>query len=220
MKSSFAPELLDRKTYSVTCQDHLDINSSSWCAAVFVRHASMFKQLLGDEQAKKFVSLYNQCVREGSQLRESHGKLSFGENVDNIDVQRIAGIRTLAAYTIIQKEDPSFVSSLPNDLREEFYTRIHSTISQESSPDTYDSVSHNLSFISNGPVMISRHGQSFTIIPLTSDLFVILDSNIDKVGIINKKSLINYIFGDANSSHFHGTFVICEMISETLPYIK
>jgi hypothetical protein len=211
--TSTSPELLERKTYLVESQADSDINyQSSWCAAVFARHASTFKQLLGDKQIDEFVSLYNQSVREGSELRAARGTLPYGENIDHDDIQRVVGIRTLALYTIILNENSEFVGALPAELRDEFYTRTHSV--QIAS----DYSECNFSFISNAPIMISRNCQSFAVIPLTSELFLLLDSSISRVGLIQKKSLLDYIFNI--DGPIYATFVICEMMSETLPNIK
>lgn len=199
---SFIESLLGSQRFVVRCQTDdnekaLSSNQCSWCAAVFASKAREFRKLLGRKD--DFVSLYNECLLTGSKLRAERGDsrtYSYGENIDNQLISRCVPIEILAQYTILANIDQSFLDILPHELRDEFYKRTY--ILRE-----------DIDFIiGNIVVLVSRHGQSFTVIPLTSESYLVLDSHVHNVGIMSKNSLKKYIFGDG---HLHVTCLVCSL---------
>lgn len=199
---SFIESLLGHHRFVVRCQTDdkekaLSSNQCSWCATVFASKALQFKKLLGN--ADEFVALYNECLLTGSQLRAERGDLktySYGENIDNPLIPQHVPIEILAQYTIQANIEKSFLDILPSELCNEFYKRIYVP------RDDIDFIAGNI------VVMVSRHGQSFAVIPLTSESFLVLDSHVHDVGIMSKDSLKKYILGDG---YLHVTCFVCSL---------
>jgi len=193
---SFIESLLMR-TINVDCQtDYCEISSNqcSWCAALFAKNYKKLKSLVGNES--KFKDFYTELLIRASKLRAEYGTILYGENIDNRLLLKETGIKPVAFYTKITNSDDKFLIMLPDDLRDEFYKHIYMPLA-------------DLDCVATAPVMISRHGQSFTIIPLDPSLVLVLDSHCRQVGIMIKDNMKKYIFN--SDGHTHTTLIVCDL---------
>ena len=167
-------------------------NQCSWCAAEFATNAKKLIRLFAEDK-NAFKDLYKQCLSQGSIKRQLNNGTQYGENIDNSGLLGNYQMTNFKFKTIILNNDPSFVEVLPNDLKEEFYSRIHVK------EDNIDDITGNIY------VMVSRHGQSFTVIPI-GDRYLILDSHIHTLGLIDRVGLEKYIKHD-HGGHTHVTLI-------------
>lgn len=72
------------------------------------------------------------------------------------------------------------LSILPNDLKNEFYTREYLKIEDLSLLSTYKFI------------LVSRHGQSFTLISM-GESFLVLDSHVHTIVMMTKENAYKYI---------------------------
>ena len=187
-------------TIGVACQtdelySSISSNQCSWCAALFAKHFIELKRAFVSNDINRFTALYNECLRNGSLLRKQYGTKLYGENIDNILINKHVELTTFANYTLLANEDNEFISLLPDDLKYEFYKNIHIKI------DDLSVITNNLY------ALISRHGQSFTVVPITSDIFLILDSHVHSVRTMNKIEMEKYVKYD-HGGHLHLTIIL------------
>jgi hypothetical protein len=187
-------------TITVLCQtdaafSSISSNQCSWCAALFAKHAKELKQYFVSNDTKMFLEIYNKCLQEGSLLRKQYGTKLYGENIDNERIKKYVELETVADFTLLANEDPTFLELLPDDLKYEFYKNIHIKI------DDLSVITGNLF------AMISRHGQSFTVVPVTSDIFLIFDSHVHIVRTMNKEEMEKYVKCD-HGGYLHLTIIL------------
>lgn len=198
-ESGYLESLIIKNTSTnVPCQTDpeykaISSNQCSWCAAEFAKNAHTLKRLFFSDRSA-FVELYKTCLLEGSIKRRDNNNRQYGENIDNTALLGFYELENYKFETILLNNDPEFIEILPKDLREEFYQRRHVD------GDSLDAI------IGNIYVMASRHGQSFTIIPLINDLFLILDSHVHNIGLVNRDGLDKYVKHD-HGGHTHITLI-------------
>jgi hypothetical protein len=184
---SYIESLLnENKRINVSCQTDneykISSNQCSWCAALFgLNYEELIRSFFASNK-DKFLKIYHNCLKEGSELRRDNNKYLYGENIDseNLFEQLNMSKRIVANFSYLSGTDNDFIKILPDDLKNEFYTRIHVPI-------------NNLSVIKSYKFcLISRHGQSFTVIPI-GDSFLVLDSHVHTIGLMNYDNVVKYI---------------------------
>lgn len=164
---------------------NISSNQCSWIAHSFAKNYKKFKEYLITNNTEKFIELYKKCLLEGSYDRKKYGKLTYGENIDNKLIIEKYKLDIYALYTKDYNIDEKFLKILPDDLLNEFY--INKQL------ETDDIIKH---IIGNIFALVSRHGQSFVVIPLTSSKFMILDSHIHEVKLLTKEEMEKYVLCD------------------------
>ena len=182
----------------VNCQtdelcSSISSNQCSWCAAEFIsKKEKLIYFFFNDEE--EFRKLYRECLLEGSRKRKEFGTLLYGENVDNKTLLSKYNFDIIYSNTILCNEDEKFLNILPDSLKDEFYSRIYINTSI-----------NNLKFETNLSILISRHGQSFSVLKVV-DKFLVLDSHIHEAKIMTLEELKKYIVSD-DSGHTHVTLL-------------
>jgi hypothetical protein len=193
------------KTVTVPCQTDeeykITSNQCSWCAAIFgIRYKELLHLFLHDKD--KFVQLYQECLMEGTKLRKEHKKPTYGENIDNTLLKKTLDLekRIIVNFTFEEnkQERDELLSILPEDLKNEFYSNKYFELSNLSSLSTYKFI------------LVSRHGQSFTLIPFYN-YFLVLDSHVHTVGLMTKENTYKYIKYslDDNITGYLFTTILC-----------
>lgn len=207
---SFIENLLENTKINVPCQTDNEYkiasNQCSWCAALF---GLKWRELANNFYVNKenFLEIYLNCLNEGSELRQKYGTHLYGENIDSSNLKEKLNLKDhiVGEFTYLQKGEESsqkenLIDILPDDLKNEFYTRSYMQINNFSLLKSYKYC------------LISRHGQSFTVIPI-GDMFLILDSHVHTVGLMSYDNLVKYIkyqTSDNNdTSYLHVTVLCC-----------
>lgn len=181
---------------SDTEYSNISSNQCSWVAHCFAKNYRKFKEYLMTNNNENFIELYKECLLEGSNDRKKYGKLTYGENIDNSLVIKNYGLNIYALYTKTFNDTEEFLKILPDDLRYEFYMNVQLK--------TDDIIKH---IIGNVFALVSRHGQSFVVIPITSLRYLILDSHIHDVQLLEKEEMVKYVLCDYGG-HTHITLVL------------
>ena len=190
---SFIEKML-QNSVTVPCQTDSDYKSASnqcsWCAALFgVKYRELRDAFINDKN--KFIEIYKNCLEEGTNLRKQFGVPVYGENIDNPTLQKelnlSQNIFLETSFELNEDKSEELLSILPPDLKNEFYTRKYLKI-------------EDFSFLSSYKfILVSRHGQSFTLITI-GDSFLVLDSHVHTVGIMNKENVYKYIKYQTNKN--------------------
>tara|TARA_B100001063_G_scaffold247248_1_gene291646 strand:+ start:5616 stop:6236 length:621 start_codon:yes stop_codon:yes gene_type:complete len=189
------------KNMKVMCQtdkefSNISSNQCSWCAAEFIKEKDNLKQLFLHKNLNKFNDMYNQCLLNGSNKRKQFNSKLYGENIDNKTLLQQYKFSVVSYFTMIGNEDPEFVKILPKDLKEEFYEKKYIMLDLD----------YFNSHISDGACYLaSRHGQSFSIIPIFNK-YLILDSHIHTTKVFTSQELTKYLFNE-NCGHTHVTLI-------------
>ena len=171
-------------------------NQCSWCAAEFiVKRKELLYNFINNRD--KFIEIYNQCLYNGSIKRRDYKDKLYGENIDNKNLLSKYTIDIISQHTIIMNNDSNFLEILPGELRDEFYTNKYTEITIQEFKEYQDNLS----------CLISRHGQSFAIIPILQR-YLVLDSHIHKAKIMTKEKLSHYLFNE-NCGHTFITIIKC-----------
>ena len=171
-------------------------NQCSWCAAEFIKHKRELRNLFISNETK-FIELYNKCLKDGSEKRKQYNHRLYGENIDNKTLlSQYDDICIIMYLTIIKNIDTSFIKILPDDFKQEFYTKKYIILNENYFENR---ISDGASFLA------SRHGQSFAIIPILQR-YLVLDSHIHKAKLMTKEELSNYLVNE-NCGHTHITLI-------------
>lgn len=198
--------IISTQKVTVSCQTDeeykITSNQCSWCAALFgLKYRELKDSFMTDKN--KFIEIYSQCLKEGTMLRKEYGVPVYGENIDNnilkdkLDLER----RIMIQFTLeLNKEDADeLLHILPMDLKTEFYTRKYIEVTNLSSLSLYKYI------------LISRHGQSFTLIPFGS-MFLVLDSHVHTIGLMSEENVFKYIkysLDDEPTGYLFATILCC-----------
>lgn len=190
--------------HNVMCQtdtkfSEISSNQCSWCAVLFAKNGDKLGEYYR-ENRDEFNKLYEECLREASELRKKHNSILYGENIDRSDVLCKTKRKRIAFYTLIENDNPEFRKILHKDILSEFYTRVHLHIEKIS-----DVLDYNC-------ILVSRHGQAFTIIKL-SGFYLVLDSHVHTIGLMTRDNIQKYIRGTSDISsknYLHLTIVALE----------
>lgn len=194
---SFIEKLLENQ-FEVPCQTDSEYkitsNQCSWCAAIFgLKYRELRDAFLSDKT--KFLEIYKTCLEEGTKLRKEFAIPLYGENIDNPVLNRelklAENIFLEATFELNEDKSDDFLSILPTDLKNEFYTRKYLKITELSAITNYKFI------------LISRHGQSFTLIPI-GNLFLVLDSHVHTVGLMTRENAFKYIIYDDSEESVTG----------------
>jgi hypothetical protein len=189
------------KSISVMCQtdkkfSDISSNQCSWCAAEFIKKKDKLKQLFLEKKINKFTDVYNECLFKGSNKRKQFNDKLYGENIDNKTLLEQYNFAVISYLTMLENEEPDFVNILPKDLKEEFYKKKYIMID----------INYFNDHISDGACYLaSRHGQSFSIIPMFNK-YLILDSHIHTTKVFTGEELTKYLFNE-NCGHTHVTLI-------------
>lgn len=179
--------LISSQKISVPCQTDeeykITSNQCSWCAALFgLKYKELKDAFISDKS--KFLEIYTECLKEGTNLRKEFGKPVYGENIDNETLKEKLNLedKIMIEFTYELNKDSrdELVSILPEDLKKEFYT------------EKYIDISDFLALSLYKFILISRHGQSFTLVPF-GEYFLVLDSHVHNVGLMTKDNAYKYI---------------------------
>lgn len=183
---SFIEKLL-KNSIDVPCQTDSEYktasNQCSWCAASFaVKYRELKDAFFNDKD--NFVEIYKKCLEEGTRLRKQFGVPVYGENIDNPtlgkELNLSKNIFLEATYELNDDKSGEFLSILPMDLKNEFYTKKYLKINDLSLLSAYKFI------------LVSRHGQSFTLISVGNS-FLVLDSHVHTVGLMTSENAHKYI---------------------------
>lgn len=196
---SYIESLLDTdKRIQVPCQTDSEYkitsNQCSWCAALFgLRYKELKESWFKDKET--FLNIYKSCLEQGTKMRKEHGIYLYGENIDSSNlIEKLElnkNINVQFTYIENDSESDNFINILPKDLKNEFYTRKYFSINDFTILSSYKFI------------LVSRHGQSLTLIPF-GDSFLVLDSHVHIVGMMNKKNAYKYIKYQLNDNSTDG----------------
>jgi hypothetical protein len=175
------------KRIKVPCQTDLEYkvtsNQSSWCAALFGLKYKELKESWYKNQ-DDFLNIYKNCLKEGTIMRKENGIYLCGENIDNSNlIKKLELNKNIhVKFTYIKNvyNCDEFTNSLSDDLKDEFYTRKYSLIDDFTILSSYKFI------------LVSCHGHSLTLIPI-GDYFLVLDSYVNIIGLMNKKNTYKYM---------------------------
>jgi hypothetical protein len=184
---SFIENLLKTSVVAVPCQTDPEYkfasNQCSWCAGLFaIKYRELKDAYINDKN--KFLEIYKSCLEQGTEMRKKFGVPVYGENIDNPTLNKelklSKNIFLEATFELNEEKSDEFLSILPDDLKNEFNTRRYLKITDFSVLSTYKFI------------LISRHGQSFTLITLGNE-FLVLDSHVHTVGTMTRENAYKYI---------------------------
>jgi hypothetical protein len=183
---SFMETLLIDK-FEVPCQTDpeykISSNQCSWCAVLFgINYKELLKAYLNDKA--EFIKLYKKYLNDSTLMRKEYGQPLYGENIDNKILKEKTELTNRifkeANFELNPKKSQEFLKLLPDDLKNEFYTKKYINI-------------NDFSFLlSYKFTLISRHGQSFVIIPYGNH-FLVLDSHAHHIGLMTYDNTVKYI---------------------------
>jgi hypothetical protein len=174
-------------------------NQCSWAAYEFVKNSTSLRLALYKNNREQFLEIYRQCLHDASHLRKNTTGCLYGENIDTPIIKEHYSKSVDCVYHsgVYQNEDPEFISILHEDLRREFYTRKYHENSTENII--------NGAFGTRSCLLVSRHGQSFAIIPYYGR-YLICDSHLHESVIVSKDDAIKHMCMDYGG-HLHVTIM-------------
>ena len=185
---SYIESLLEsNKRIQVPCQTDSEYkitsNQGAWCASLFGLKYRELKESWY-KNPDDFLNIYKKCLEQGTNLRKEHGIYLYGENIDssNLNEKLELNKNIYVRFTYIEnasKRD-EIINILSDDLINEFYTRKYFSIGDFTILSSYKFI------------LVSRNAQSLTLIPI-GDSFLVLDSHVNIVGMMNKQNTYKYM---------------------------
>ena len=173
-------------------------NQCSWCAYEFASNAQELRVLWMTGKTEQFTNLYNNCVLSGSTKRKEYNKYVCGENIDDPEIIKtytnILSIDT--GKTVLNAEAVVSVDLLPEELRNVFFVR--DSITEKSMHHVRERLRMDRI---RGVFIVNRFGQSFTVIPLCDNTYLITDSHCRKTGNTTMEGLMNYLTFNNDSGY-------------------
>jgi hypothetical protein len=199
-------------------------NQCSWIAIEFIINNNELIKSINILNIKKFSKYYRKCMLKGSGLRRKIQKSSnenynidiygdiilnaiYGENIDTpILLENYKNILKIEnKYTIIKNENNEFLNILHEDLKKEFYTRKYNIIDETILLTIISSLHEK-----NQGLLVSRHGQSLSIMPVKEEKYIICDSHYHHSQILDKTNTLKHILMD-NGGHLHLTILLVNL---------
>ena len=180
-------------------------NQCSWVAAEFTLHSQELRRALQQKEYTRFIEIYRECMRRGSERRSTVSGCLYGENIDTPILEEhykrkdtnIPYLEFLEHLSIVKNKDTDFIKILHPDLTREFYTRIYNERSIEK-------IAHEVR--DSTCLLVSRHGQSLAVIPFYTK-YLICDSHLHEAKVVSKEEMIDYCMMD-HGGYLHMTLIL------------
>jgi hypothetical protein len=182
-------------------------NQCSWVAWEFIIKYKELSETIYFPKIITFIDNYRECMKKGSELRFATKVNLYGENIDTPSILEYYQdkVKIEETYTIIKNEDKNFLEILHPDLLREFYSRTHLIINE----NELDNILANI-YENTQALLVSRHGQSLAILPTINNNYIICDSHLHYVQIIDKEKTMKHILMDHNG-HLHLTIILINL---------